>query len=98
MALEWGLAGIFVADVICCIRGNVLIDRMREEVNGRRPEGNKISVYEAKSRMFDIIREHRGFFPDSVLRRSMWRFLVAFVGLFILVAAGAVWMSVRTPH
>ena len=91
-------AGLFFGAYICACLSNSYFYRIYAEVNRRRPEGKKIHFLLAGVFAFLIIGEHRRTFGPSPIRRSMWRWMLVAILLFLSFVACFLWINLKpTP-
>jgi hypothetical protein len=86
---------LFFAAMTCASVSSVYFYRLYFEVNSRRPEGKKMSVFTAKLFAFFVIREHSHLVGPSTIRRAMWLWSTASIALFFLFVASVVYLNLK---
>ena len=62
-----------------------LLHAMIGEVNSRLPQERQVGLINFSSKVFDVLRMHREFFPSSQNRRRLWVLTTAYSVVFIAV-------------
>jgi hypothetical protein len=78
------MAIMILAATACIITANVMFYQILDEVNAQRPSGQQISFLFVRARVFDVLRQHAGFFPSSRKRKSTAIWIGAGFALLLL--------------